>query len=92
MKVIAYDLYRDEKAAKDMGFEYVALDTLYANSDIISLHCPLTAETEYMINRESIGKMKDGVMIVNTGRGKLIETTALINGLKSKKIGAVAKS
>lgn len=90
MKVIAYDLYRDEKAAKDMGFEYVALDTLYANSDIISLHCPLTAETEYMINRESIGKMKDGVMIVNTGRGKLIETTALINGLKSKKIGMAA--
>lgn len=90
MKVIAYDLYRDEKAAKDMGFEYVALDTLYANSDIISLHCPLTAETEYMINRESIGKMKEGVMIVNTGRGKLIETTALINGLKSKKIGMAA--
>ena len=90
MKVIAYDLYRDEKAAKDMGFEYVALDTLCANSDIISLHCPLTAETEYMINRESIGKMKDGVMIVNTGRGKLIETTALINGLKSKKIGMAA--
>lgn len=90
MSIVAYDLYRDEKAAKELGFKYVDIDELYSSSDIISLHCPLTAETEYMINSESISKMKDGVMIVNTGRGKLIETTSLIKGLKNKKIGMAA--
>ncbi|HQG68250.1 MAG TPA: NAD(P)-dependent oxidoreductase, partial [Paludibacteraceae bacterium] len=56
-------------------------------SDVISLHCPLTKETEYLINEKSIHKMKEGVMIINTGRGKLIKTKALIDALKSKKIG-----
>lgn len=89
-KVIAYDPYPNEKVAKELGFEFVDLDTLYANSDIISLNCPLTKETKYIINRDSMNKMKDGVMIVNTGRGMLIDTVDLIEALKDKKIGAAA--
>ncbi len=88
VNVVAYDVYRDEKAAEELGFEYVELEELFKKSDIISLHCPLTKESEYLINSSSIEKMKDGVMIINTGRGKLIETRALIEGLKSKKIGS----
>jgi len=88
MKIVAYDLYPDNEFAKQYNVEYVSLDKLYSRSDIISLHCPLNKDTEYIINADSIAKMKDGVMIINTGRGKLIHTHALIKGLKSKKIGA----
>lgn len=88
MRVLAYDPYPDHAFAQAEGMEYVALDDLYAQSDVISLHCPLTEENQYMINCDSIAKMKDGVMIINTGRGKLIDTEALINGLKTKKIGS----
>lgn len=88
MDVIAYDLYPDNKYADEMGYKYTDLDTIYEKSDIISLHCPLTKETEYLINKKSIEKMKSGVMIINTGRGKLIDTVALIEGLKTKKIGS----
>ncbi|MGC8765408.1 MAG: 2-hydroxyacid dehydrogenase [Brevinematia bacterium] len=87
MKIIAYDLYRDEDFARKANFEYVGLDGIYSESDIITLHCPLTPETKYIINKDSISKMKDGVMIINTSRGKLIDTRALIDGLKSGKIG-----
>ena len=90
MKVIAYDLYPNQKAADELGFEYVSLDELYANSDIISLNCPLTKDTQYMINRRSMLKMKDGVILVNTGRGQLIDSADLVEALKDKKIGAVA--
>ena len=89
-KVIAYDPYPNEKVAKELGFEFVGLDTLYKESDIISLNCPLTKETKYIINRESMNKMKDGVMIVNTGRGMLIDSIDLIEALKDKKIGSAA--
>ena len=74
----------DQRFAEEAGITYTTLDDLYARSDIISLHCPLTPETEHLINTDSIGKMKDGVMIINTGRGKLINTEMLIDGLKSK--------
>jgi len=90
MKVIAYDLYPNQKVAEELGFEYVTLDELYAQSDIISLNCPLTKETQYMINRKSMLKMKDGVILVNTGRGMLIDSADLVEALKDKKIGAVA--
>ncbi|RXZ70229.1 2-hydroxyacid dehydrogenase [Fusobacterium necrophorum] len=89
-KVIAYDPYPNESFAKDLGYEYVDLDTLYRESDIISLHCPLTKENTYLINRDSMKKMKDGVMLVNTGRGRLIDTIDLIEALKEKKVGAAA--
>lgn len=88
MRILAYDLYPDLKFAEEEGFSYVSLDELYRESDIISLHCPLTDQTKYMINKDSIGKMKDGVMIINTGRGQLINTNDLIEGLKEKKIVA----
>ena len=88
LKVIAYDIFPDYAFAEKYEIEYSSLDHLYANADIISLHCPLTKDTEYIINETSIAKMKNGVMIINTGRGKLINTHALIQGLKSKKIGA----
>lgn len=88
MNVLASDPYPDHEFAKEEGIKYVSLDELYAGSDIISLHCPLTEENKYMINRNSIAKMKDGVMIINTGRGKLIDTEALIEGLKTKKVGS----
>ena len=90
MKVIAYDLFPNQKVAEELGFEYVSLDELYANSDIISLNCPLTKDTQYMINRRSMLKMKDGVILVNTGRGMLIDSADLVEALKDKKIGAVA--
>ncbi|MDN5303912.1 MAG: D-lactate dehydrogenase [Fusobacteriaceae bacterium] len=90
MKVLAYDPYPNYEKSKELDFEYTTLENLYKNSDIISLHCPLTKDTKYIINKESIDIMKDGVMIVNTGRGALINTQDLINGLKSQKIGYAA--
>lgn len=87
MNIIAYDLFPNESFAKEIGMKYATLDELYANSDVITLHCPLTKETEYLICDKSIEKMKDGVMIINTGRGKLIHTKHLIDGLVSRKVG-----
>ena len=88
MKVIAYDKFADEKYAKERGFKYVTLEELYKKSDIISLHCPLLKETYHLINEESIKQMKKGVIIINTSRGKIIDTESLIKGLKDKQIGA----
>ncbi len=84
MHVIAYDLF----PAKDSDIEYVSLEELFARSDIISLHCPLTDETRHMIGEEAIGKMKKGVVIVNTSRGALIDAEALLDGIKERKVGA----
>lgn len=88
MKVLAYDLYPDTEFAKQYDVRMVSLDELYAESDIISLHCPLTPETTFLINAQSIAKMKPGVMIINTGRGKLIHTEELIEGLRTKQVGS----
>ena len=88
MRILAYDLYPDMKFAGEEGISYVSLDELYREADIISLHCPLTDQTKYMIDKDSIDKMKEGVMIINTGRGQLINTNDLIEGLKEKKIAA----
>ena len=88
MKVLAYDIFPDAEYAAQAQVEYVTLDELYRRADIISLHCPLTDQTRYMINGDAIGKMKPGVILINTGRGQLIHTEALIEGLKEKKIGA----
>lgn len=85
-KIIAYDLYPDQELMNN-GVEYVELDKLFKSSDIISLHCPLTPENHYMINQETITKMKDGVTIINTSRGGLINTHEAIEALKNHKIG-----
>lgn len=87
-KLIGYDLYENEEAKKYI--EYKNLDELFAKSDIISLHCPLTPENYHLINKESIAKMKDGVIIVNTARGGLMNAEDLIGGLESGKIGGLA--
>ena len=86
MNVIAYDKYQNP--ALDF-VTYVSLDELLAQSDLISLHCPLMDETYHMINRESIQKMKDGVILVNTSRGGLVKTTDLIEGIRARKFFAV---
>ncbi|WP_071135278.1 2-hydroxyacid dehydrogenase [Millionella massiliensis] len=88
MEVLGYDLYPDEAFAREVGMRYVTLDELYAQSDIISLHCPLTEQTRYLIDSSAIERMKPGVVLINTGRGQLIHSQALIDGLKEKKIGA----
>ena len=88
INVLAYDVFEDKEYEKKSGIKYVSLDELYAKSDIISLNCPLTQDNKYLINKDSIAKMKDGVMIINTGRGPLINSEDLVNGLKSGKIGA----
>ena len=75
-------------AVCDCDYELVGVDELFERSDFLTLHCPLTDQTRYMINGDAIGKMKPGVILINTGRGQLIHTEALIEGLKEKKIGA----
>ena len=87
-KILAYDLYPNEQVKQYA--EYVSLDELYARCDVITLHAPATGANYHMINAESIAKMQDGVCIVNTARGQLIDTDALIAGLYSGKIGSAA--
>ena len=84
MQVLAYDKF----PSPDSGLRYVTLDELFRQSDIISLHCPLTEETRHLINEKSIAGMKKGVTIINTSRGALINTEDLIQGIKEKKVGA----
>ncbi len=84
MKILAFDKY----PADIPDVNYTSLDELFEKSDIISLHCPLTDETKHMINAETIEKMKKGVVILNTSRGALIDTDALIDGIKARKVGA----
>lgn len=86
MKILGYDAYPN----KDLDFvEYVTLDRLLSESDLISLHCPLTDETQHLINRNTIEKMKDNVILVNTSRGGLIKTEDLIEGIRDHKFFAV---
>jgi len=85
-RVIAYDVAEDKEAIQT-GVEYVLLDEVLQTADIISLHCPLTPETHHIINKDTISRMKKGVMIINTGRGALIDSKAAIQGLKKEHIG-----
>lgn len=84
MRVLTYDKY----PAPNSELEYVELNQIFTEADIISLHCPLTDETRHMVNRETIAMMKKGVIIINTSRGGLIDTDALIDGLLARHIGA----
>lgn len=85
MRILAYDPYPNAS----LRVSYVSLETLMQESDVISLHCPLTPETRYLINKESIGQMKKGVYLVNTSRGDLIDTQALLDGLLDHRFGGV---
>lgn len=85
MKVIAYDSYKNQEM-QNLGIQYVELEELYKLADVISLHCPLTPENEDMINKESISKMKDGVIILNNSRGGLIDEDALADALNCGKV------
>lgn len=82
MHVLAYDPY----PVQDASFPYVSLEELLAKSDIISLHCPLTEQTRHLINRDTIAQMKDGVYLLNTSRGMLVESESLLDALKNGKI------
>jgi len=84
--VIAYDPAPSPELMQE-NIRYLPLAEIWPQADIISLHCPLTADTQHLISAEVINQMKDGVMLINTGRGNLIDTRAAIAGLKSKKIG-----
>lgn len=88
--ILAYDIYPDENFAQKFGVKYTTPEEIFKHSDIITLHCPLTPESRHIINANAIAQMKPGVMLINTGRGPLIDTNALIDGLKKHIIGAAA--
>lgn len=88
MKVLAYDKFPVQGYAESENVKYVDTDTLFKESDVISLHCPLTDETRHIINKDSIDKCKKGVIILNTSRGGLVDAEALLNGIKERKVGA----
>lgn len=86
MEVLAFDLNRDDKFAKKMGFKYVEVDDLLANSDIVSLHVPLNKHTSHLIDKKKIVKMKKGAILINTSRGGIVDTDALVKALKKGKL------
>jgi len=88
MKVLAFDKYHAEGLEDGDRVKYVGLDELFANSDIISLHCPLTEETYHIIGEDALAKCKKGVVIINTSRGALVDAEALLAGIKSRRVGA----
>lgn len=85
-KVLAFDVIANRQLELE-GIEYLPLIDLFAQADIISLHCPLTELTQHLINQQTIGMMKEGVMLINTSRGALVDTLAALEGLKSRRIG-----
>ncbi|WP_261905043.1 2-hydroxyacid dehydrogenase [Vibrio fortis] len=88
MNILCYDPYPNP-LAEELGAKYVELDELYQNADVISLHCPMSKENYHLLDAQAFSKMKDGVMIVNTSRGELLDSTAAIEALKQSKIGAL---
>jgi D-lactate dehydrogenase len=85
-RVLAFDINPSE-ALKKQGITYTSLEKIFEESDIISLHCPLIPDTKHMINKDSLSRMKQGIMIINTSRGALIDTPDILDGLASKKVG-----
>lgn len=88
MKVLAYDKYPSKELQADPNVKYVPLDQLFKNSDILSLHCPLTEETHHIISENTLELCKQGVILINTSRGALVDTEALLNAIKERKVGA----
>lgn len=87
-RILAFDIHENE-ACKKIGVEYVELEQLFRESHVISIHCPLTPDTYHLIDNDAIDTMRDGVMIINTSRGAVIDTRAVIDGLKHGKIGSL---
>jgi D-lactate dehydrogenase len=85
-RLLAYDV-QPNAHCESLGVEYVELSALFAESDVVSLHCPLTPQTHHLINTESVSLLKEGMMLINTSRGGLLDTLAVIDGIKSGKIG-----
>ncbi len=90
MKIEMYDVYPDKTWAQQHNFTYVELNKLFADSDVLSLHCPLTGETKHIVNTQSLAMMKKDAVIINTGRGALIDSKALVHALKKQTIGGAA--
>ncbi len=88
-RLLGYDAYPNPHFPRLKRAEYVTLEELYAQSDIISIHCPLLPETHHLIDANALAKMKPGVILINVSRGALMDTAAMIKGLKSQKIGAL---
>lgn len=88
MRVLAYDKFPAKNLDNGDTVRYVELEELFKNSDIISLHCPLTDETYHIINEESLSVCKQGVVLINTSRGALVDAESLLAGIKSRKVGA----
>jgi D-lactate dehydrogenase len=86
--LLAFDLYPNDEC-RDLGVEYVELDDLFARSDIITLHTPLTPDTYHLVGEDTLNQMKQGVMLINTSRGALIDTQAVVEALKSGSVGAL---
>ena len=89
MKIIAYDPYPNEKWASESGAQYVSKDEIFRQSDVLSLHCPLTEETKHIVNHDTMKMMKHDAVIINTGRGALIDSKALVHALKHGHIGGI---
>ncbi len=87
IRVLAYDVRSDPFLADLLGFAYVSMDQLLAESDIVTLHCPLTEKTEHLMGRAQIGRMKRGALLINTSRGGLVDTDALVGALESGRLG-----
>ena len=86
MKVLAYDIFLDQNFAKEVGFEYVPLETLLASSDVVSIHAVYNKGTHHLLNAENIPLMKEGAYLINTARGEIVDTEALVKALNTKKI------
>jgi D-lactate dehydrogenase len=87
MNIIAYDVYHDDAFAKEMNFPYVELTDLLAQSDVVTIHCPYLPSTHHLINKDNIGFIKRGAYLINTARGAIVETPALLGALKSGQLG-----
>jgi len=90
MKILAFDPMPDKNFQKSVGFDYVAFDDLLKNADIITIHCPFNEKTHHLINKENIELIKPGAFLINTARGEIVETEALVYGLRMKILGGVA--
>jgi D-lactate dehydrogenase len=88
MDVVAFDIEPDEEAAKQLDFRYASMDELLAGSDVVSLHVPANEKTRHLISRDAFEKMKDGAVLINTARGDVVDTRALVRALAEKKLSA----